>query len=442
MQDNSFEKNMEHELHELNIEPSQKVWKAVETALDKKKRRYIFGWWWLLPLLLAGSASIWYFNTNNKKQPQDNETVIASKQPATVGQPAISSTTGAATVAKETPIQINESSAEISQEGDNKNSVAKNNYRTNRAASIRVTAPDATNDDETNNTSHKKISQKGKQHIRIVSAALAADTITDVVAGSTIDDNEQPVTTVPEVTEKEQQFTIAKQGQKAEQPIMPDTTVSTTPSNEKKKRTKWNKEWIAGGGMVDLGKLGFSGTSLKNLVESSGVGSPANPPVRELNEYVFKSGVYLTAGLNVTKPLSKKTSWSTGLHYTFQNINVNRRKVLLDSAFTGSPSGIRTFKENLYLHKLTIPLLVNFSVGNKINISTGLYNSFSFSSNWNKYSGVLGKEKKYLSFFHLDPSYRLNNFSVGPFINIGLQQYSFDQRLFNYGLQLKYIPKK
>jgi hypothetical protein len=225
-----------------------------------------------------------------------------------------------------------------------------------------------------------------------------------------------------------------------------DSVLTKNAPEKKKHSSAWKKEWQLAAGITDFASLGFS-KSNSDYVSASpgGVGSGPGNPIRERNAYNFNRGVYLNAGFNIGRSLSKKISWFTGLHYIYQSVGIER-KMYVDSFIVTSSAytTIRTnsSKGNLNIHSINIPLLLKYSFTGKLDITTGLYNNIAVSFNRNKYSEVLGSEKNYLPVLHINPSFRMNGFSTGPFFNISLSQNERRQRMMNFGLQLKYTPKK
>jgi hypothetical protein len=99
MQENDFEKNIQHRMDELQLYPSAEVWPEVERRIRKEKKRRWFIFWFLFPVLLTGAGvTIYFLTTTNKKistsnrdekqieKPlvkKNNEKTMVNDQPAT-----------------------------------------------------------------------------------------------------------------------------------------------------------------------------------------------------------------------------------------------------------------------------------------------------------------------------------------------------------------------
>ena len=54
-----------NELKYFNLNPSEQVWKEIESNLDEKKKRRIAAWRWIFPLIGLSVIPIFIFNANN-----------------------------------------------------------------------------------------------------------------------------------------------------------------------------------------------------------------------------------------------------------------------------------------------------------------------------------------------------------------------------------------
>ncbi len=75
-----FEKNIQQQMQDFNLEPSPLVWKEIDAALDSKKRRRFADWWWLLPgvaaLLVIFFGLIHFSTKTDFKQEESNHQSI------------------------------------------------------------------------------------------------------------------------------------------------------------------------------------------------------------------------------------------------------------------------------------------------------------------------------------------------------------------------------
>src|SRR4051812_15407612 len=74
MQEQNFEKQVQHKLEELSLTPSAPVWQKVENEIrEKKKRRRLIAFW-LFPLLL-GAGTFWSIVTLTHKNDYQSSTI-------------------------------------------------------------------------------------------------------------------------------------------------------------------------------------------------------------------------------------------------------------------------------------------------------------------------------------------------------------------------------
>lgn len=81
MEQNSFEKNVQHKLDELKIPPSDSVWTNVEKRIDKKEkdRKVIFILFFLIVFLLSGGYWLLNLSKNDQKSNQQKSNFIENK---------------------------------------------------------------------------------------------------------------------------------------------------------------------------------------------------------------------------------------------------------------------------------------------------------------------------------------------------------------------------
>lgn len=72
MDKNDFERSMGHLMQQFQIEPSEKVWNAVEEKIGSRhKRRFL---WWILPIAFLSIGGIWYGIDAPKNLPKPSTT--------------------------------------------------------------------------------------------------------------------------------------------------------------------------------------------------------------------------------------------------------------------------------------------------------------------------------------------------------------------------------
>ncbi len=438
MQDNSFDKHIQQQLRDVSIDPPGHVWTAVEKELDKKKRRFPFVWW-IFPLLLLGIGTALYFAADRINEATEDKTTYAGKK---AEQAITSKSLTQITPAKATLQHPDTPSAFTGPLVTGRDIPMP--YQ--KPAAIQINSISVQNTKkEVGVVSKKIIKNEAQQKVNIAGAHAENQEANSELA--TLNDTATAIRaeTVISSVEKDAEKLQPKPGDSS----TVDTQKSLLPPGKKSKINGWQSEWLIAGGFTQVRALSFSNSGAELLYSPGTSGSNPNQGTntRVRNEYKFNTGVQLAAGWQVNRPLSKKLAFVTGLHYSYQSAAVDKR-VIVDSATSLGTSVSYTtlsteqFQQRLVLHSFHVPLLVRYSPVQKLAISTGLYNQFLFAGNWNDFSTVLGKRKTYLPVFHLNPSLVLDKVAVGPFINIGLRQYSNGQSLVNYGLQLRFTPGK
>ncbi len=435
MQDNSFEKNIDQQLHDIQIEPSTDVWNAVEKALEKKKRRYLFGWWWLPAVLFTVGSLV--FLMNYFKQTADKQGKILSAHKTQAGQDSFLK--DRKNVAEGVTGVLPKTS------GDREAVKPLAGFTvTNNPVSIVNLTP---------GSKRKSVKRKARSDARQQMAIRPADEDSDAPATKKIS---------PALSEKNtEQFNNNKTGPSATTEKVPAQTAERKELNQKdslaryvpaadkeSRQSKWKKELSVSGGVSGFASFNAATQDPVFLYIPNNQGSPNAPAdLIERTSYNFTAGVNLAAGFDLGRSFSKRFSVFTGLHYNYQSVNVQRHVRIDTATVVGTSVSYTTvsntsYNERLRIHSINIPMLLRFSPANRVDINAGLYNYISVSSNWNKYNHVLGKQKTYLPVFHLEPALRMGKLSMGPFVNIGLSKYATGQRLLNYGLTLRYAPKK
>ena len=80
MEENKFEKQVQQKMDELQIQPSDAVWKKIELQIEKKKSRR---WGLIILFLFVGlilSGSYWLWNTRQQTFSERNNSVEANSE--------------------------------------------------------------------------------------------------------------------------------------------------------------------------------------------------------------------------------------------------------------------------------------------------------------------------------------------------------------------------
>ncbi|RYZ49779.1 MAG: hypothetical protein EOP49_15470, partial [Sphingobacteriales bacterium] len=320
MQDNSFGKNIESELHDWSIEPSDAVWSAVEKELDKKKRRYGIGWWLLLPLLLGSLGLGWYMIYQYNRQQRTIPPVSLSIQEHSTGL--------------STNQPLNQSAAPVIVGQKINSSISSQHLTTQpkRVATQKITAAklvkgikNPTHADADATTAGRRLYDDGKQKIVVMAADAMSDENQDSLISGLVLNEVYADTNRKDIMEAvlAPQTDTAKMevGRTITTPTPTDSLPAT--SAEKKPASKsrsWRKEFLLAAGKAEFGSFNLSSSSYDFMNSPGSVTSSPGTPVRIRTAYKFGQGTYLQAGINIGRPLTKRLTWFTGLHYHYQQL--------------------------------------------------------------------------------------------------------------------------
>src|SRR6478672_2534173 len=385
MQDNSFDKNIDQQLHDIQLEPSPAVWDAVEKELDKKKRRYPFAWW-LLPVLLTGGLLFWYLGPDHSGQETSTLTSKSADKKRSFTETGFTKNTPEPTV-QATYSPIDSATLLLTK---------VNNKEPNDATvDLRVASSQAIKDEGKFSGSGKRQTGSGKTKLRVRSVEPVEggheknladgytpppqqrEEVDPIAPVSSSDSREDPKTEVKQVEPVSQRSDSIEKTSSVALPKEEKSTLSS----------KWKKEWSVAGGRSLFGKFDLSDQQEDFLFDPTNTGASPSPGVNLIQrvEYRFAPGAQFDAGLQFRKPISTKFSFLTGLHYNYQMLEA-QRKVSIDTVtIVGTSVSYTTISTSLYherlrIHSIGIPLLIRFSPAKRFDISTGLYNNFMFST--------------------------------------------------------------
>ncbi|MFZ1527369.1 MAG: hypothetical protein WAT19_01370 [Ferruginibacter sp.] len=453
MQD-KFENNMGKKLEELNFVPSGKVWDNIERELKKDKRPRIAAWWWMLPLVILlgwGTYSLLVADEDRQQKSTTTENATGNNDAGNSTQLKVSPENNVIVQNQEPPARpavssaINNAPADIAVNKKSSIINAKNQLVFNQPA--RKTG-------KTISHTHKKpgtFKDKAASSIRVNAAELSEEPEVKEItppAAATVQARENP--------QPDKLSSVAKTaGNKKESQEAAPLKKPEKKAGNKNNVSKWQIGLVANTGIASINKIGsFKQNEASIFYSNTNNPGTATPGLIVSNSYKINNGVSFSGGLVARKSLSRKFQAGSGILYNHTSISVTR--VQKTDSISASGSGVilntkrmDTYHENLRLHFFDIPLSTGFTIlDNKniqLNVNAALINRFLISGNWNDYETILGKKKPYTASFQLNPVVRFSKwqqFSFGPYAELGLSKMETNKRFMNAGLSFQYFIKK
>ena len=76
---NKFEEEIQKQLDDFALAPSNKVWGKIEDKLDTNKHKKVITWWFSMVGILILGAGLWYYNTLSNTKNADNTIVVTNE---------------------------------------------------------------------------------------------------------------------------------------------------------------------------------------------------------------------------------------------------------------------------------------------------------------------------------------------------------------------------
>jgi hypothetical protein len=504
MRENEFERKVQAQMDDLRIRPSNETWERVEKELwEKKKRRAAVLFFIMAGLLLLGYSGYTFLNKSSNQPVAQNEIKKSSaetSQPAintpvtsTNKNPAVAETPGT-TPNTHQPDQNRNANSSLIQENVNKNPVPAEQARQEKSRQLpaiikpgkseRTTIvagnaadrgkkegsipsrkenyPLIANASETaidrnspSQTEKKPLQQPADKKDDIISNGIVSSTTT------TNNNKEQmPADSVAVIDS-----TVAKTGI-----IEPGSSVTEEPGSaiaKNKNKSSWKIGIEISGGFISSQNkvLGFSdgsgNKSLRDMIQSgytgnpSNIGTGANAPRVIIPPSPVNAGKSLKIGLVAEKAISKRSSLSAGLRYTYADesleVGAIRDTVVRSNSYSFSQNffaagevrsayasnATAPIKYTNRYHFLEIPLLyqTQLNKGKKMGIlwNAGIAPGFLIGTNALVYDtaarGVYYKNDKAFKKFHFNMQTGLalqfgNNkkiqWSLGPVVSLDM----------------------
>lgn len=351
-----FEKNIERQLSNFNLEPSPQVWQDIEAVLQQCRKRRVAVWWWLVlsVLLFLVGGGIWWMNDTNKK------ITIPLKVTALSTQKKINSGIfGSKTesLLQDQPVSVS-SALKADPETTNRKSAGKIIMAGNRREFLANDGNFQMNDNDPRVTSLARffVAQKNRADstVSLVNIPFVSEKVTSTAQIKT--DN-----TVAGKIALATGKTIDSQIANLDTETKPDR------KQEKKNKHQWfitagssitriNEEpWLFGG----ISQTNNSGSSPGNVSSGAGGSGAGNNPIPLLN-----NGFSFHAGIMYSQNIHRRWQASTGLLYRYlQNRQyVGSDSIALNTSYIYFSNVQKKSLKTNYTHWLQLPLSIEYTI--------------------------------------------------------------------------------
>jgi hypothetical protein len=360
MEQNNFEKNVQHKLDELKIPPSDSVWANVEKQIRKKEKDKKFILLFLLSIIFLLSASYWLMNSsknnvqNHKMSQFKKDSKAINNQDSSFAKPEIASGNLA-----------NIDSTSVSS-GKTKN--FKPNSQ-NKIVEKRKINP-GMSDDLTSKPNQDFSKQRNNQHFPIALSKLIRKTTNAEIENKNESENiannfQNHINT--------DSFLINLKSGKTIQKLITKNNTSPKKDSAKKPGKRWDFGVTISAGTSLLGsnilERSYPAMDLNAGLPSGGISNGGGSSYY-YNPSPIKNSTAFMAGVLTRKDISAKTKISVGIsykYYSFTNkVGKKIDSILMPSQyysannFNNAANRSNTYRNNF--HYLEIPVSVNIQI--------------------------------------------------------------------------------
>lgn len=358
----AFEKNIEEQLKQFKLEPSQEVWQEVEAALHQKKRRVAPFWWMIFAgiIILSSTLLITYFNDNELNDKRIVKTTLQNNKAQEI---SILNAQNETNNTKNTVvINANELSNERNQQQikpSNELLVAKvlkqnqtkifSDIQKIQALNYTVQAED----NKIKTTTEKDEIEDSDNSITITEQKLYFQKANLLPIESLINTN---------FSDKE----IAKEN-------LIQSNISSIKFNQQNIKTKW---FISGSfGILTTTQNGIlNNLSTQDALANFGNTGSSLPSGARSNRISYPNGNVYMLGGGFQQQLNKKWSYNVALQYKLLTANISS----IDSSVR--------FSSNKYkAHWIQVPINFSYQLNSSNHpffLTAGLSGAYAFASNW------------------------------------------------------------
>ena len=482
MEKNKFEKQVREKLTGLNIQPSEKTWTGIESRIGKKNSRRKILWLFFIGIfILAGGIILFQMNDGSEVKTISHLPEIQIQEKGKI-ESKFDSTVS---VTKRDKITGDNHSHTSSQ-----NSATSLDQKSIDLKSIEEIKPGVKKEITTSKLAKEKQDQNVSPVVSMQPNKLVSQLNENKLPGDLFKDDrptklQEPLSSVDNradaVISKFDSFVEIKstdveiglnpslpnnkKSDENEQPAVKNITKELNTQKQKKSFSSSAKKWEIGFSMA-AGKFYLGdGIHFGSGLEKSNVSSDlsySNPGPSIGTGYfqpisgpsVFENSIEFKAGLILKKPVSRKSSFSTGLGYAYYTNTI----LIGDQLPSGNYSSVgmlTSYRNNI--HFIELPLSLRFQINDQakipLNLSAGVNISQFISSDAMQYkNGFYSVDN---SLFHktqigFDAGFYgtfFNKLSAGPYYSYGINQLSKEglygkKHLNSYGLKAEFIFRK
>jgi hypothetical protein len=366
MEENKFEKQVQQKMDELEIQPSDTVWKKIELQIEKKKSRR---WGLIILFLLIGlilSGGYWLWNTRQQTFSERNNSVKANYAKS-----------------------FSQTSAKENENVQPKiNSVHKpENQKNNETASVVEKSDDNKNNSQhykflTGSKTNPEINLKGKKTIvfskkKEMLAEITSEKETEIIPSQLL--QKQPAN---ENTNKEPEDSIHEKinSNSLSNPVTANVTTKDNGTSKQKpahaeaekplNKNKWKFGILLSGGISGVGNNFLALNNSLPEAYSTSVNQGSTSP-SQLFPSLIKSGFGFIAGVFAEKSISQKTKLISGINFKSFNTSIklyDSAGIYRAAAYSLSPSVNKYGSYINHFNFIEVPVSIKIQIGKGKNI--------------------------------------------------------------------------
>ncbi len=308
MEEDKFKKQVQQKMDELQIQPSDAVWKKIEARIEKKKSRR---WGLIILFLFIGlmlSGGYWLWNTSQQRL-SDNSTSVKSYPEKNNGKNSIIKNKEVqleSNLAPDTLVQKNNEVSSLKDKEDtNKSSAKYDKHLTTSKANQKINSEEKTSITFFKGEKEKKVIQ-AKTGSEIIPAQSLEDQFENKTDNKMVKDSILAKANTDSLSKSIDANSVTKNNDTSKQTQADKKTVKQSNKN------KWKFGILAAGGISGAGN---DILALSNLPASSNSGSYNGNQQTGFSSSAAKTGFGFITGVFAEKNISKKVSFVLGMNY-------------------------------------------------------------------------------------------------------------------------------
>ncbi|HWH64081.1 MAG TPA: hypothetical protein VNS50_12440 [Ginsengibacter sp.] len=351
MEENRFEKQVQQKMDELQIQPSDEVWKKIEARIEKKKSRR---WGLIILFLCIGlilSGGYWFWNTRQHGF-SDNNTLVKSYSEKNNSKDSVIKNKEIQAESNLAPDSLTQKNNEVSNlkqnEDANKNSTKLYKPVTRSRANQKINSSEKTSV-AFSGERKEKTEIKAVIGSEMIAAQSSEEQFENKADKKEIKDSMSAKSSIDSLSKSIDENALTKNS---------DTSGQKQASKETEKQSKKNK-WKFG--MLITGGISGTGSdfsTLSNFSAYPGSGSYNGGQQSGFSSSVAKAGFGFIGGAFAEKNISKKISLVIGTNYKSFNTSFK----LTDSSGRYS-AGAATDKYINHFNFIELPVSLKIQIG-------------------------------------------------------------------------------